>query len=252
MKIILENLINSVTASSENSSYPDDNVLDSHPKRVWKGNSVDTASLVCDVSSGANAIAIFNTNAETISVDIADPNEIEWQSLEWDNAEWQTFEAGSTVEIETQGNTTAAWGTLDLTTYASEITITLSTATGTVIEAGIVIIGYAHEYKNPQYGFNQGLVDYSVSATLANGAFYYNQLDIVRSFSGTIIPDRDVEFYSFMNDFVRTHGKQPKAMRLTDNDSFEWVCYARLADMPQGQHLYPTHSPVSFNLIEVI
>ena len=251
MKIILENLISAVTASSENTSYPDDNVLDEHPKRVWKGNSVDSASLVCTCSSGADTLALFNTNAENVSISITDPNEIEWE-LDWDNADWQSFEATVSTELFTQGDTKSIWATFDKTTYPANITVTLSTATGTVIEAGVAIAGYAEEFKDPRYGIQQGLVDYSIAANLAVGAFYYNKLDIVRTFSGTIQPERDTEFYTFMNDFARECGMEPKAIRLTDQDSTEWLCYARLSSMPQGQHLYPRHSSINFSFIEVI
>jgi hypothetical protein len=254
MKVILENKISSVSASSEDASYPASYVLNDSPKRVWKGDSVDTATLTCSTSGAIDTLAIFNTNAQSVSITISDPNEFQWEAteLEWTEITWIAATTAVEFEIETQANNSAIWATFDEIIAAVDVAITLSTATGTVIQAGVVVIGEGTEFKNPQYGLSQGLVDYSIAEQLQNGAHYYKQRDIVRSFDAQIVLARDNDFYTFMHSLAREHGLGPKAWRLTDKDSFEWVVYARFGDMPSGSHSYPSHSPISFSLIEVI
>lgn len=254
MKVIFENKITSVSASSENASYPASYVLNDSPKRVWKGDSVDTATLTCSTTGAIDTLAIFNTNAEGVSITISDPNEFQWEATEllWSEISWVSVTTSVSFEIDSQANNSAIWGTFDAISAPVDVSITLATATGTVIQAGVVVIGSATEFKNPFYGMSQGLVDYSISEQLQNGAWYYKQRDIVRSFGCQITLERDNDFYTFMNSLARDHGLAPKAWRVTDKDSFEWVVYARFDDMPQGSHSYPSHSPINFSLIEVI
>ncbi|MBW1778932.1 MAG: hypothetical protein JRJ54_15330, partial [Deltaproteobacteria bacterium] len=66
MKVIYPNNITVLSADEEDASYPVSNLLDDHPKKVWRGTSKD-AKLTLTVSEGAG-VGIANTNAVSINV----------------------------------------------------------------------------------------------------------------------------------------------------------------------------------------
>jgi len=254
MKVIALNKISSLTVDSENALFPIENVLDAYPTRLFKADGDYQATLTCVVSAGTNAIAVYGTNAQGASVTITDPNAIEWHSeSEWDSeSDWAYAEPSATIEIDQSGDAYSLWGDFDYINSPMNIELVLSTSSSLVLEVGVLRIGEAKTFKNPKYGLQEGLVDYSILKELSNGAFYYKKRNIVRTFSGQIFEDRDDDFYTFMADIARTYGKAPMAWRLTDEDSMNWVVFARFSDIPIGMHDAPDYSTINFSLIEVL
>lgn len=254
LRVIYENLLTSVVATSENINYPDDNVLDEHPKKVWKADDdVTTASLTCSFSGGCNALAIFNTNATEVVSYIHDPNEISWPDFggnTWVDVQWVFINIDISLEIHPSGNSYSMWATFDYGDVGLVMDITLTAPT--TVEAGVVVIGKALGFKNPESGLEQGLIDYSTVMELSNGAFWHKQRDVVRTFNGEMVLERDDGFYYFMHDVARTNSYSPMAWRVTDLDDFEWVLYARFSGQPYGLHAYPSHSITYFSLTEVL
>ena len=68
MKIIYPNNVATTSADEENTNFPATNLTDKHPKKVWKGTSnTATVSVVID-SDGADTIAFYNCNADSVVV----------------------------------------------------------------------------------------------------------------------------------------------------------------------------------------
>ena len=84
MKVIYpDNYINSISADEENENYPAANLLDNHIKKVWKASSND-AELTLKVKASSNTLAIFGTNATSITVSIDTGEQVEWRTgIEW-------------------------------------------------------------------------------------------------------------------------------------------------------------------------
>lgn len=254
MKLILDNTITAVSADSSAEGYPASFILDSKPKRIWQADGLDTATLSCSVAGPIDTLAVFNTNAQSIAITITNPNAFQWSAddIVWPEVSWSPTFSDIGFDIQTKAGSKAFWGEFPPVTIPVTVDITLATATGSVVHAGVVVVGKRVEFRDPHRGIRQGLHDYSIEEKLQNGSDYYKLRDIVRTFDATITVDRDLSFYRFMHDFARTYGKTPKAWQLTGLNSFEWVVYARLTDMPSGAHSYPDHSPINFSLIEVI
>lgn len=254
MKVIAENKISTVLANSENANFPDDNLLDIHPKKVWKADATNTAVITFEIDAGTSGLALFNTNARFADVEITDANYVEWfDGTTWFNGtEWVSTEVVCDSEISQNGSSYALWVDYDYINSALNAVLTLTALPGQTLEAGVGFSGLAIDFKNPKYEIKQGLIDYSIFATYSNGAEYYEKKDTVRTFSVQIIEDRENDFYTFMNNIGRDVGLSPIAWRLTDLDSFEWVVFARFNELPEGNHILPNDSSIDFSLIEVL
>lgn len=251
MKVIYPDKVSAVLADKQDSDYPDDNVMDEHPKKKWKatGESPNTAKLTLTVSAGSNAVAIFGTNAETVTITLKDSGGSTISSDEYDLKGVDTY-------LEFIQDTGDRWPSLwaDYEYQDSQCTVELDfeAASGSTVEAGVVRAGLARNFPVISKGFAESLEDYSVVKELSNGAYYIKQRDVVRTFSGRISRMSEADFYSFMIDIVKSNGKSPLAWRLTDIDNHYWAVFARLADMPSGSHDSVLYRPVTFSLTEVI
>jgi hypothetical protein len=254
-KVIKDNLITSVTASSEDSAYPASNLLDDRPNWMWKaGSGITHASLTCALSSAsegaAGGIAIYGTNATKVIINIEDPNAITFADIVWDGLEWPSVSPETLPEIDSSGSSQAIWSEYARADNSLNAVIILEG--DSTLEAQIVVAGEMLEFRNPMYDNTEGLKDNSIEKDYLNGSFYYKKKTIVRTFSGVMNLERDDDgFYSFMLDFAREYGKAPKAMRLTNQAGFRWVVYARFESLPAGQHGQALSS-VNYQLIEVV
>jgi len=133
-----------------------------------------------------------------------------------------------------------------------EITLYKASTNINVLAAGVLLVGDPTDTPNPKYGFTEGLVDYSLTRELSNGAEYYKQRDIVRTFTGQWGMDYLTQGLVFMRDFARRYGKTPMMIRLVDNVEGDWVVYGRLSEMPSAGHNYLNRSDLEISIIEVL
>lgn len=251
MKVIYPEKTSAVLADEENANYPDDNVLDDHPKKVWKGTSQD-AKLTITVDGGANAVGIFATNAQSIDFTLKDGDGATVETGSYDLTGIDTF-------LKFLTDTGLAWTELwiDYTYQADSHTVELEFDTedaGTVIEAGVVRAGLAREFRNPQLKLKEGLRDFSIEKELNNGATYYRLRNIVRTYSGNFRAERLWDFYVFIREIFKTIGAQPLAWQVIDVNGEPWTVYARATKtrLPSGSHDRAKSALVSFYLEEVV
>ena len=259
MKIIPDQKITSASADSSASGYPASNALDEHPKKIWKANSTNTGTLTLDIDPHTSGIAIFNTNALSLTVTVEDANAIDWFTSDADwftsDADWSSADAILINEIYSlDGISGAAWIEYPLASIALSATIAFTAASQNTVYCGVVVADKVREFACPQIGVNEGLRSYAITRELQNGAFYRKQRDTVRTFGFEIIEDRSEDFYKFMYEVAREIDWKPAAWRLTEieADGFWWVVYARFQQMPSGAHNLPDYSQININLIEVL
>lgn len=268
MKVLYPNdYITSVAANSENSSYPIENVENDNTQKIWKATG-NNAVVTLGATAGATCIAIFNTNATSVSITTRQTLGLDWQtSLATFGINWQT--ALTTFGIDWVAAETSVTEVYDIsasdigqcwaefTTYATSfvIDITFAAAAGTVIQAGVIHVGIPKVYKDPKYGIQEGLRDYSIVKELNSGGFYVRKRMVARTLSFRLFEDRDVDFYEFMYQIVQVVGPGPLAWRVVHdkNTDWEWIIFALFDEgLPQGFHDYPSHSFIEVNLIESI
>jgi hypothetical protein len=58
------------TASSSDANFPLTNLFDAHPRNYWKASATNIATLRLKIAAGANALALFATNTDTVTCTI--------------------------------------------------------------------------------------------------------------------------------------------------------------------------------------
>lgn len=224
--------ITAIAASTEDAAYPKENVEDDFRTNPWKATTSADNTLTLTVAAGAQAVGIAYTNSPTVRVQVDSPA---YNTL-------HTINAG-------HPNLFVYYGTAS---GAHTVTLTFTDPGTTIPYCGIVRCSNAYEFRNPEYGLQEGLKDYSVVKRYNNGALYYLQREIVRTFSGGLMVDRDTDFWTFLHTIAKARGLLPMFWQVTDLNAVDWAVFAELEDLPDGSHDYLSHSKISFNLVEAI
>lgn len=255
MKVIYPNNVISLTADEEDANYPVENLLDDHPKKVWKGTSKD-AKLSLTVSAGSG-VGIANTNARSISILLKGGTTAQWDtgSVAWssDSAWAPHVEQVVTGKYDlTESGVGMLWAEYPEQAASHYIDIELAAGEGEIVQAGVLQAGPVLSFRDP-LNVEEGLKDYSIEEELNNGAFYYLQREIVRTFSFKLRVNREDDFYTFMHTIIRARGKRPLMWLISSGiGTWEWVVYGRLEKLPKGSHDYKRYSIVKNEIIEVV
>ena len=260
MKVIATDNITSVTASEENANYPGDNVLDEYPKHQWRSTTAGAdAYLTLTVTSG-EAVAVFNTNATAIKVEVSAGVTVEWAAgIVWDAAaQWSA--SLSEIDISDYDLTTSGvgsgWADYAPTTINHNVKITFTPPAGEVVRCGVVVVGDVEEFDDPRPTAGEGLREFSEVVELQNGSVYVVDRDDVRTFALEATMAR-ADWWHFLHDVVQNNIRSyPRAWRLVGNENindWEWVVYARLDGRPTATGARNSNKVIaSMDLIEVL
>ena len=256
MKIIYPDQTLTVQADAEDGNYPDDNLLDEHPKKLWKGTGASHI-VKFTTAAGSEACALFNTNAATIAVTVMRGNRVQWAaSAQWTpSAQWYDGEASPTMlyDLNAEG-VGRLWAEYMAISGPHIIELVLTGTAGSVLDGGVFVSGPLNTFDDPLYGIDEGLVDYSIVKELNNGATYTRKRDVVRAFGFVMFPERDADFYTFMHSVAMLIGPGQMAWRLCHQTltGWEWVVYGSMLTMPQGRHSNKTRSQITVSVREVL
>jgi len=230
--------------------YPAINLLDSHPKKVTEAPT-SLVRYTFDIVGSSDWCVLGNTNARYVRCQVLNEAEEvifdETKSLGGIDTYLELIKDSGQALYETE---------FSYPYYYDVHTVILDLDTGNInvpVISGIVKIGESFKFnRDTQKGLKEGLIDYSISKQLSNGAYYYKKRDVVRTFSGTLFLKRDREFYMFMHQVFRDIGSEPIFWRITDLENADWLVYARAEKMPSGTHAYADNSTVNYTLTEVL
>ena len=256
MKHLWENLITSVSASSENVNFPASKLLERSPKIAWKAvDGVSEAVLTVETSAGISDILIAGTNATTVSIVGSDPNGVAWaESDGWAEGDtWVSPEVnvyGSTIQRSRSQSVLVTLSTLVDIPVLLEITLTCDSSE--TLYAGVLMAQDPEEYGGGgvRYGMEEGRLDLSIKAENSNGSTYYKKRDILRTFSLSAILEESSA--AKMMDIYEDIGEQGAGWKLTDENDNNVVVYARFDGPPKKTRDYFRHSAISWQLIEVL
>lgn len=261
MKLIMDNLIQSATATNENVAYPIENIYDEHPKKVFKTVAVPLSTLksvATIVSNGdCNALCIVNTNATSIRIVIKDTT----SGLKiWPTGAYAEYDLSGIDTImplmhDIKVRCKDLW--VDYTHQSNPVTIEISfylaSTVETIVYCGVVVNGLCQVMREPQYGISESLIDTSIVKWTSNQSLYYRKRDVVRKYSGSIMLDRENELFFFLRYIAMRKGSAPMAWALVGENSQTWIVYGTMAGaMPSANHDNYKFSTMSFSIQEVI
>lgn len=262
MKVLVNNLITEVIASSEDSGRPAINLLDNHPKKIAKAAAGETVSYTFEVSGAADWFGLVNTNASRVvvkvypvpSAQIGDENDASHVAPIFENEY-------SLSGIDTYGELIVGQGqslyVLDVNypyqVSAHSIIVELDTMNdGLVPYCGLAVAGVGLDSKYQIGVLSEGMYDYSSYGQLSNGADWALERDRVRRFSGVLSVERDREFYDWMHGVYRVIGRTARLWRVTDLQNHDWVVFAKIESDLMGEHGGLDLSTIPITLLEVL
>lgn len=226
--------LSSVTADTEDGSFPATYLENDKPKRYWKSAGSNIGVLTATVAANSDQIGLFNTNAESAAIDVesgAETFNIDLTDPHSHNRLWQSYTeqtAGHTVEI------------------------TLTAPAGEAVYGGVLKIGKGVTIANPSYGLTESRRDFSIVKELNNGAFYIRKKDSVRTFDLQFLEDRATDFYKF-TEVADYYGPSPCAILLAEDiDDLEWAIFAHILNPFSASHAYYAYNQVSFGITEAV
>jgi len=213
-----------VSATSEAALWPDDNLLTDKVKQKWTANATNTATITLTVTAGVLALAIFGTNAATVTIGALDPVTLT------ENRYWYEYPSAQS---------------------AGDITIVLTSAVGTTVEAGVIVAGGLKTLNNPSYDLSEEFVDHSIITPMSGGSDHVRLRDIVRQYTASMLVTRTTH-WEYLRDVFTGIGQAPAAMLVNDQENDQLYCGFFKMSPPKAAHMDHTYSRISLTLTEAI
>lgn len=246
--------VTAYTASSSDADYPAANMRDNYPGNVWKAASGTTATLRLVVSKGS-AVAMFNLNATSaaITYGLAEGYVDETGYASESGYIYQDHAPIFVDSVDLSSADGKLWVEYEEQTLPHIVTIDLTAAAPP--SAGILRAGIVQEFRNPgRDGMGEGSVDYSIKATMPNGANYFRKRDVVRTHSGLSMIETRANAFIFKHDIFDAVGPMPLAIRIAADNltDAEFVVFAKRSNPVSIEHITNTLTRINFALQEVI
>ena len=258
-----DDYMNNVVASTENPNYPGSNVENDHANEVWKATT-NIARLTCSVNALAEVIAVANINATSIIVTLRIVGAINWSDNINNGIDWSADENvgivwENTPDVEATYDISSSklgqlWATWTPKTVRIDVLIDFTSASGTVVQVGVVRAGLVKSYRDPEHGIREGLNDYSIRKRYNSGGLYTLAGDSERTLAFRIFETRE-QVWAMMYDVIRPAMPGPIFVRCTDVyvSDWEWIIFAIIDEgVPVVDHAHPEDSYIDVALTEAI
>ena len=252
---LLTDDVTAYTASSSDASYPAANMRDNYPGNVWKAASGTSATIRLVVSKGST-VAMFNTNATVVTVATTKGDTYYVNESGYANESGNVYQLAITTAVsvsDLSGANGKLWAEYTEQTVPHIVTIVLTA--GAAPSIGVLRAGNVEEFENPgRDGMGEGSVDYSIEATMPNGANYFRKRDVVRTHSGLSMIETRANAFIFKHDIFDAVGPMPLAVRLAADSitDDELIVFAKRANPVTIEHITSTLTRINFELQEVI
>ncbi|MHB8110490.1 MAG: hypothetical protein ACYDHW_10720 [Syntrophorhabdaceae bacterium] len=240
MKVIIDtdlktDNVTGIAASSEDANFPATNLQNDYTTDLFKAvNGVTEAILTATVSKGS-AVEVLNTNATeaVVSAGTGATYELENGYALESGYELEDSESYVTTVYSLPGTAGRLWADYPEIAVPHIVKVVLIAAS--TVEAGIFRAGNVEEFNDPQYGFEEDSIDYSIEKELNNGAGYFRKRNVVRTFSDLEIIESRANCFKMKMDIFDAVGPKPLAIRLmhkiiTDD---EYVLFAKRTEPPR-------------------
>jgi len=251
---LLTDNVTGYTASSSDASFPAANLRDGYPGNVWKAASGTSATIRLVVSKGS-AVAMFNINATAVAISAgAGEGFVDETGYAPETGyTYLTDEAATVDSSDLSGSAGKLWAEYTEIAFPHIVTITLTAAAAP--SAGILRAGIVKEFENPaRDSMGEGSVDYSIQATMPNGANYFRKRDVVRTHTGLSMIETRANAFIFKHDIFDAVGPMPLAVRLAADSitDDELIVFAKRTNPVTIEHITSDLTRINFELQEVI
>jgi len=247
----VESNITSVTASSENASFPASNLILKQASKVWRSVAaaapIATQTLTIVVPAGVNnALEIVGMNATQAVVTIKNTAE--------DTTYFgpTTFDLTPASPARTYNRFWMEWASNGNALHI--IVVLTAPTTATYHEAGEVVVSETVTIPDPlRTGISQGRENCQTIQRLTGGGQYVHDGEKPRTFNLQWIMDRETEFDD-LDRIYEVMGEKPVAMMISDlaaND-MKWCGYFHMKSDPKADHSYPDKSIINLTLREAV
>lgn len=239
MRHIRLNQITTIAADYEDGNFPVENLLDSRPKRKWSaGGMVKNATLTVEMAGGCSDLAIFGTNARTVSATAEDPCAVTFHDSDAIEGGYvlknTTISTTATTTVDENGD--ALWVQFSPAIgVPCVVDINLTASGADTLYAGVIAGGTAETYggANFRYGAGVNLDDKSIVAQNSNGSRYYKKRSICRQVQLTALMLRTEA--DKLESAIRSDGAISSAWMLFSNVTatdmlFGWPQFSRTYD----------------------
>jgi len=178
MKILYPNRAALVDAGPAETmgSYPITNLLDGHLLKPWKAEATAQQTellLNFEFNQSADNIALFGLDLEALTIEVYD-NQATPQLV--DEVVFPCQGEDSFGPVQTQ----QLWWSFPLQSAGSVI-IRVDTTVHKNPSIGVISIGPAISYPNPNWGFHQGWSNHSIKKQLKSGSYFRRDKQIARN-----------------------------------------------------------------------
>jgi hypothetical protein len=261
MKIIwnpdgmIGNTIASVTASSELTEYPAENLLDENVGLRWEteratgGTPNQTLTFSCASVIGiSTAIAIFGIDGAS-SVSVAASYTISGVTTNLTSQSFNLHPSAAVYydRIWAEYDSVNVEGTPTSVTFDFVVTF----SGGAAYRASDVVGGAVITFPDPQYGLSQSRIDKSIKQELAGGGYYIHDANKPRTMNLSWVMNRDTDFDE-LDSLYNIRGSKPLAMLISEalENDMKWCGYFHMTDAPTATHDMPSFSAVSLSIRE--
>ena len=242
MKILYGDIITSITADSEKSGYPDDNLLDYHPANLWKSNIFIPTLTILSGTTAMKALYLGNTSTCTsvayVAKDSGDST-VESGTMERCSARssldarhhyWKEFSGAGIVKVEV---------TLTNTALRPEAGVAYAVA-----ESGL------YEYDNPDFGMGWGGEDFSIRERMNNGSVYAIKRDATEVFSGEILTEADTTTGTCpLFELAMSIRTDPFPVKILD-DGYSKLIFGEFTELPESEPIGGGYCRCEFEIQE--
>jgi len=277
MKVIYTDAILSVSlqAGTENGQYPVSNVKNQYPKKPFKAVGSSATIRVAE-SGNSDALALFATNADSITVTAAvGTSVVLGRDESGELIEAGTDEAGNTIMLSDRGeqpvevlyeyvkqnqNNGVIWMELERSGFQRTLDFACSVNSGN-LEVGVLVAGQVMRFREMErQSYHEAPVDYSMDMELQSGNPYYVDLGRARMIpfqvymwaADGVDPAGYTSWRDFYYGFVYAFGREPKAWLLSELlDVSHYAIWARIETMPKTIMAGNNHVLASTTLREI-
>lgn len=239
-------------ASVADANYPLVNILDTHPKKVAKATAA-AAVITIPMTGASSSVAIFNTNAAVVTIEILNNEGGVHATFTKDLAGarnyYQLITRRAIPELKSWMVTYPYYAGL---THKVNIYLSEPTHGDTVVSVGVVFAGVHSEYDNPEKGITKSFKDSSVISELNSGATYVLKRPMVRTFDFNLhMCDVSGDPLRLEEMFLRL-GPDPVPWMISDTNEDQWLVFARKDGEPSSIDNAYRRVKSSVKLVEVL